>query len=179
MEIIYSSTLGGDAIIEPVDEGDIYHGITSTARELYVRHNLNNNITSCKFYIAPISEEEYVGSFSPEDDFRRLLEWGDALTSDTFGGFQLNMDKAGGFITWPTVSSKSGTNYNTFRTGVGDSITNGIELSTAMGLSIAGVIPPGVSNDISFKVRIKTPNNEYDRLGIRQVDLKISCSYTV
>ena len=177
VSITYSSAVSGDAVTEPINEGNVHHGVITTARELCVRHDSIVAITNCKFYLTRVSDSDYAGDFSPMEDLMKLLEWGDATTAGSFGGFQINMDRNGSFPTWSTVTTKSGTGFNVFRTGVGDTRANGITLPTVMGLDTAGIIPAGLSNNISFQMRIQTPSDE-DELGIRHVDLLIDFDYT-
>jgi len=176
ISITFSSTNGGTAITS-LDNGSSAAGSNTTEQEVFIRHDGNNPITNCGFYLAEKSGT-YGGNFSAAADLAEILEWGDETTAAAFGGFMLNMDATGGYTTWSTYSSKSGTSYNVCRTGAGDSSTNKILLATNMGLTgSAGTLQAGDEPNVRFKCRIAVPSDE-TVLGIRQFGQKIHFTYT-
>lgn len=170
--ITWSETNGGDAITE-VDHSSGSAGATLSESTIYIRHNGDNQISQCKFYLAESGS-------NPTTDLNEILSWGDAVVSTDFGGFQINMNASGGFPVsdWSTYDDKSGTNYNVFRTGAGDNSTNGILLAQAMGLTGSpGVIQAGDSPDVRFKCRIQIPSSVMSA-GDRQFDSKLRFTFT-
>lgn len=168
--LTWSATNGGTAITD-LDHGSGAAGAALTEQTIYLRHDGSSPISQCRFYLAG-------SGLNAAADLSELLFWGDQNDSINFGGFQLNMDNNGGFpSTWPTYSSKSGTNYNVFRTSVGDSITNGILLPQAMGLSgSAGTIQTGTASGVAFQCRLQIPTTA--SVGSRQFDQRLRFSYT-
>jgi len=178
INITWSSTNGGAAISEPLNYGSDTSGSVLSEQEVFLRHDGVNQITDCGFYMAEKSGT-YGGSSSAPNDLAELLAWGDGATAAAFGGYELNMDATGGFLgSWPTFSDKSGTTYNVFRTGVGDSEANKILLATQMGLTgAAGTVQAGTSPNVRFKGRIEIPSDE-GTVGVRQFDQRLRYTYT-
>lgn len=176
--IFWSLTNGGPAISAPLDHGTDAAGITLTTQEIFLRHNGVNQITNCGFYAAAYSGS-YIGAYSPSLDLAELFEWGDGATAAAFGGFQINMDAISGYLgNWPGWNDKSGSTYNVFRTGFGDSVVNKILLATEMGLiSAAGIIQTGSSPNVRFKARVQLPTDETGA-GTRQFDQRLRFVYT-
>jgi hypothetical protein len=172
VNITWSSSNGGTAITS-LAHGEAAPGNYPTTQEIFIRHDGVSQISQCKFYL--------VGSGSNAAiDLAEILNWGDGEASSSFGGLLLNMNANGGFPSsdWPTYGDKNGTNYNVFRTGVGDSATNGILLSTEMGLSgSAGTIQTGSSPGVSFQCRIQIPSSEATT-GARQFDQQMRFTFT-
>lgn len=176
VSITFSTTNGGSAITS-LDNGIATAGSPTAEQEIFIRHDGENQISNCGFYLAAKSGT-YGGDFSAAADLAEMLEWGDATTEASFGGFLVNMDATGGYTTWPTYSSKSGTSYNTCRTGAGDSSTNKILLAVNMGLTgSAGTLQTGDEPNVRFKCRIAIPSDE-GVLGVRQFDQKLHFVYT-
>lgn len=169
--ITWSNTNGGVSISSK-GHGTGSAGDTLSANTLFIRHSGINSISQCRFYLATTSG-------SSATYLTEILQWGDATTAADFGGLQLNMDANGGFPSiWPTIYSKFGTNYNVFRTGVGDSSTNGILLPQAMGLTGSpGIIQAGDAPNVSFQCRIQIPSSVVDT-GSRWFDQRMRFSYT-
>jgi hypothetical protein len=171
-------------ITQPLDHGSGSNGDTLTAQEVSISHDGSNQITNCKFYLAAYSGT-YTGGATAAADLAEIIAWGDSQatapgdTAADFGGLQLNMNAAGGFPSgdWPTHATKSGANFNVFRTGAGNSSVNAITLPIAMGGGMVtdGVIPAG--GEVSFRCRVQLPTNE-DTVGARQVDQKLRFTYT-
>lgn len=177
VSIIWSATNGGAALSSPVDHGSGGNGDTLATSTIYLRHDGDNPITDCGFYLAELTGT-YSGGASKSADLAEVLGWGDGTTATTFGGLLLNMNATGGWATWPSYSSKSGSNYNTFRTNVGDSQINKITLATEMGLTgSAGVVQAGDSPNVRFRLRVQIPTAE-DTVGIRQFDQRLRYTYT-
>lgn len=176
VSITFSATNGGSAITS-LDNGSAAADSNTTEQEIFIRHDGANQISNCGFYLAAKSGT-YGGDFSAAADLAEILEWGDATTEASFGGFLINMDATGGYTSWPTYTSKGGTSYNTFRTGAGDSSTNKILLAVNMGLTgSVGTLQAGDEPNVRFKCRIDVPSDE-TVLGVRQFDQKLSFIYT-
>lgn len=181
--VTYSSTNGGSAISSDIDGGSVGNGEVTTADTVYVRHDGDNSITSCKFYIAAINER-YLGAATADGDLSEVLGWGDGATAAAFGGFFLNLDASGGFPagSWPSLANKSVTSGlktvgAACRTGVGDSASNGISLITNMGCSSDETIQTGTSPNVRFQCKASVPSAE-DTVGLRHIKLVLSYSYT-
>lgn len=176
--IVFSTTNGGSAITDDIDNGSGSNGTTLTAQTIYVRHTGVNSITAVKFYI-DVYDESYDGDASAIDDLAELIAWGDNSTALGFGGFQLNMDAAHSFIStsWPTYSSKDPTYGAVCRTWVGDNPTNAITLSSQSGATSDGVIQAGTSPNVRFRSRIVIPSNE-DTTGVRLFSQYMLYNYT-
>lgn len=181
VSIIWSSTNGGSAITE-VDHSSSASGSETTEQEIFVRHDGVNGISNCGLYIVEKSGT-YSGDNSAAADIAEILGWGDSDVAADFGGFEINMDKinawAGG---WPTYDEKSGgvsgSSFNTFRTGVGDSADNKILLHVNMGLSVSeGVLQSGDAPGVSFQCRIAVPSS-VTTTGIRQFEQRLRYTYT-
>lgn len=176
--IIWSTTNGGDAISESLDHGgDAAPGSTLDSQTIYLRHDGDNVIFNCKLYVSVASS--YEGSFSAATDKNEILAWGDGITEASFGGFQINMNATGGFPvgSWPTYTTKQPSGGSAFYTGVGDSVDNGIILSTLTGLDSTGIVPAGDSPNVRFACRIAVPSDE-DTSGVRHFSTKLRYSYT-
>ncbi len=176
--IIFSLTNGGSAMADPLDHGSAAAGADLSDQEIFIRHDGTNQITDVGFYAAEKSGS-YGGGSSAAADLVELLAWGDGAVAADFGGFLINMDATGGYLLdWPTFDDKSGTTYNVFRTGAGDSAANKIVLATAMGLTGApGTIQIGDTPNVRFKTRISVPTSE-GTVGVRQFNTKIRYTYT-
>lgn len=178
VNVEWSLTLGGNAITADTNLGStLHHGHYTVSGVYWLRHDGENSITNCKIYMKPVSEDDYVGNFSPREDLDELLSWGDATVAGDFGGLMINLDNTGGAGTWPTLADKGTTTYAVFRTGVGDTKDNGITLPIEVGLNVEGEIPPGLNNNVAVLVRLQIPNNE-SVVGIRHVDIGLSYDYT-
>lgn len=183
VQVTYSTTNGGSAISSDIDGGNAANGAELTAQTIYVRHDGDNSITSCKFFLAAINER-YLGAATADGDLAELLGWGDGTTAAAFGGFFLNLNASGGFpsASWPTLADKSvesglKTVGDVCRTGVGDSASNGISLITNMGCTADETIQTGASPNVRFQCKVSIPSAE-DTVGIRHVKLVLSYSYT-
>jgi hypothetical protein len=181
--LTWSLTNGGSSLIEAVDHGNISNGQTATEQTIYVRHNGVNNITNCGIYITS-ETDDYEGSATASNDLTELIEWGNQITSTSFGGFMVNMDATGGFpgSGWPTYSVKEvtvGGNIvgNVCRTGKGDSATNAFSIPTQSGATSNGTIQTGSAPNVRIQCRFVAPTEE-DTAGTRQVKTVMTYSYT-
>lgn len=171
IDIIWSSTNGGDALTQPIDHGGAKNGDVLGAQTVYVRHNGDLQIIDCKFYASPTP--------GFPSDFSEIIGWGDGTTQGSFGGLQINMNAVGGFpnVSWPIYTNKQPSSGSAFFTGTGDSEDNAIGLSVNMGLSNDGVIQPGDSPDVRFKVRFEIPQVE-GTTGTRKITQRLRYTFT-
>lgn len=176
--LVFSTTNGGTAIEDAIDHGDGSNGETLTAQTIYIRHTGTNDITGVKMYIQAFTGT-YAGAFTAIDDLAELLAWGDAATSDGFGGFQVNMNATGSFPStgWPTLASKHPTYGFVCYTGLGDNSSNAVTLAITSGLVTPGVIPAGSSPNVRIQCRVAIPQDE-DTVGIRMFDQTFLYTYT-
>jgi hypothetical protein len=176
--ITFSYSNGGAAISSDVDHGNTSNGLTTSGTEIYIRHDGLLAITAAKLYIRAYSGT-YSGGASANLDFLELLAWGDAIASNTFGGFQVNMNATEAYpaADWPVYTDKDRTHGYVCRTGTADSAGNGVLLSTGTGVTTAGQVPTGAAPNIRFKVRVQIPTAE-DTVGIRQWDQCLVFNYT-
>ena len=172
------SEINGGVGISSLSHGNGSAGSTLTAKTVYLRHSGTSQISNVRIYAAQ-KTGTYTGAATAAADFQEILGWGDSAIANGFGGLQFNFDAVGAFPggSWPSVSSKSPSNGENVRTGVGDSSTNGIFLPTATGCSSVGVIPAGGTPNVRFQMRFKIPTNE-GSLGARQLDLRIRYTFT-
>jgi hypothetical protein len=181
VSVIWSSTSGGSSVTS-FNEGRSINGSTTDASTIYIRHDGVNPITDCRLYFVP-KLTGYAGDFLASQDLGELLEAGDGSTANAFGGIQVNFDAIGSFSggsTWDmshTQKTASDALKYTVRTGVGDSISNGILIPSEASASMTtdGVIPAGVN--AAFQIRIKVPTDE-DTLGTRQFDMILKFTAT-
>lgn len=178
VSVTWSYSNGGAAITTDVDYGNASNGDTTDAEEIFVRHDGSNSITSVGLYIRAYSGT-YVGSATAALDLTEFIGWGNSSTSSGFGGILINWNALGSYpsSSWSTYSSKAPTGGNVFRTGVGDSLSNAVEVPTSTGATAAGEIQAGSSPNVRFQLKIRVPTNE-DTVGIRQFDLVLAYSYT-
>lgn len=170
------ATSAGGSDINDLDTGNSSAGSNTTEQALYISHNGNNAIQNAKLFIAA-KATGYAGAATAEDDYNELLFWGDSTDANVFGGLQLNLDSDGGFpaSAYGTVSSKDPTGGKTIRTGVGDTVNNGIILPTTTGIAVAGTIQP--TEEAALELRFLVPVSE-GTTGKREVDLKLRYQYT-
>ncbi len=177
VSITWSESNGGVGI-SSLSHGNGSAGSTLTAKTIYLRHSGVNQISNVRIYAAQ-KAATYTGAATAAADFNEIISWGDSNIANGFGGLQFNFNATGGFpgASWPSVSSKSPSNGENIRTGVGDTNTNGVFLPTATGCPSVGVIPAGGSPNVRFQLRFKIPTNE-GTLGARQIDLRIRYTFT-
>ncbi len=179
--VVWSSTSGGSAIAAPLSHGTgLRQGTSSAYQTIHLRHNGANPITSCGIYLQPYTGT-YTGDFTAAADKAELLEWGDGITAQTFGGIQLNMNASGSFpdASWPILSDKTTSDGKgfTIRSGVGDSSTNPITIHSATGATSSGTLQAGSSPNISFQMRLVIPQSE-DTSGSRIFELILTYTST-
>jgi len=177
VDITWSLTNGG-AALSTLSHGNVSNGQDTTAQEVFLRHNGSNSITSCGLYVREYSGT-YTGGASASADLAEILGWGDQSTLAGFGGFHLNLNAVGGYPSsdWPTYSSKSPTNGEAVRTGVGDSVGNAITITTATGATADGTIQAGASPNVRLQMRVRIPADE-DTTGVRMWDTVLTYNYT-
>jgi hypothetical protein len=175
--INWSYTNGGTPLAADVDYGNGAAGTILGPQTIYISQNGSFSLTNCGFYLA--NKSVYSGSQSPTDDYNELIEWGNAGTSNSWGGVHLNMNAANGFLSnsWPTFANQQPSGGASISTGVGDSFSTTIPLLSAMGLPGTGIIPTGTRPNISFQTRILVPNS-VSILGTRQFNLCLKYTYT-
>lgn len=101
------------------------------------------------------------GSATPNSDYSNLISWGD----DDFG-LQVSLDR--------------GRTYTTIKTGVGDTIGNGIDLAaTAMDIgSVDGQLEPGDRALLYLRIGIPSTFNDPNNQGILLFGLGLTFNYT-
>jgi hypothetical protein len=179
ISITFSSSNGGSALTDPVSYGNTSNGNTTGTQVIYVSHNGLNPITSCGLYIDIASS--YAGSFTAIGDKTEIINWGDASSAGSFGGFEINTNATGSFpgSSWPTYANKTSTDgYGfTVRTGVGDSSLNAITIPTVTGATSSGTIQTGSSPNVRFSTRMVIPTS-VNTVGTRQFKLTLKYTYT-
>lgn len=77
VSITWAISSNGDSILDynwgSISSGDV--GECNEGNPLYLRHDGENPINNCGFYIRPV-QEGYTGTNSPLDDYQELLNWG-------------------------------------------------------------------------------------------------------
>lgn len=175
--ITFSATNGGSSITS-ADEGNAANGASTSGTTLYLRHDATNPLTNIGFYMDAYSGT-YTGDASAALDLSELRTWGDATTSDPFGGFQINQDGIGTFnsSSWPTYNSHERNYGSVFNTTLGSSASNRITLLTRSGAQNEGELQAGGTPNVRVKFRFVIPQEE-DTPGTRQIDLKVNFSFT-
>ena len=182
VNITWSSTEGGSSIAESlgggstgVDHSSAAAAAATTERELWISHDGANSITNAGFYLGEFSGT-YGGTATKAADVAELLAWGDEVIEANWGGMLIHFSGGGG-SGWPVYSSKSPTNADTFRTGVGDSSSNKILVESTMGTAVTGTgIIAASDTDAQFFMKFQVPTGE--STGIRQVDQVLHFTYT-
>jgi hypothetical protein len=177
VNITWSTTDNGTAVTQPINHGNVPNGGTTTAIELFVRHDGDNVITNCGLYLSEYSAT-YTGSNNKTFDRALMFTWGDSAVSNTFGGIQINMNQTGSFPngSWPTYDNHSPAEGFVFATGQGEDSSSPIILSNTMGLGIAGRIDSGFTS-ASLNIRVKIPSS-YVSIDTIQVDTTLKYTYT-
>lgn len=166
------------------DIGTVANGSSSTAQEIYVRHNGTQNITSVAYYIQAYTGV-YGGDFSANADYAKLLALGDGA-----GTYGLLFDED-----WN--SSPNFTTKFKIKTGTADSFANkrSIQISALSYWNgstkvdptggVIGILAPNdnsagaqlYGNRLLLRYRIDLPLSEVDG-GIRQFDIVTAYTYT-
>jgi hypothetical protein len=185
VNIYFASDNKGSVLTSTVDYGYLANGDTTDPETVWIFHDGENPITDCGFYLTTYSPS-YTGWATAVSDQGEILAWGDALTEETFGGFQINMNASGSYADWASFAANpNGASY-TFNTAasMGKNLANAIPLaaaSKASGGGIAGTIeanaPDGFGLDYQFQTRIIVPQS-LRVAGIRQFDLAFAYTYT-
>jgi hypothetical protein len=158
IDIIWSTEEGGTSITPPFELGDGgYNGNNPDPVSLWVRHTGEQAITNLRLYLAPFSDD-YSGIADPQSDY-------DELVYDNEGGawsvIQINLNADDDFPEedWQAFSELSG----------GD-------LNGAIGLGNLEA-----DESINFKLRIVFDEQiaEITPLGVRQIDLRLTYTYTI
>jgi len=179
--IVFSSTNGGTALSSPVNHGNLSGGSTTTEQLIHIRHTGTNPITATSIYMEAMTDAEYGGDFTASADKTELLSWGDASTSDGFGGVAVNMNATGSFpdASWPTLANKTTVDGFGFaiRTGVGNSSTNPLTILSVTGATSNGTVQAGTTPNVRFQMRITAPVDSVV-LGTRQFNTKLKFTST-
>jgi hypothetical protein len=180
VNLIWSFTAGGNAIDSYVDHGDVNNGSNSAGREIYVRHDGENEISNVGFFVREFTGT-YNGDATSNADIVELLGWGDANTAASFGGIMVSWDSVAGYVAdWPAYDDKDPGSAIVHRTGTGDSEQNAVSLpagSIVGGAADAGKIDSGDNPGVRFKMRVYVPTDE-DTVGIRLFDHVCKYNYT-
>lgn len=173
VSITWSSTEGGTAIPEPLDHGNIANGTQGTTKDLYVRHNGTNPITSVGYYMQAFSGD-YAGNggnASAAADFTELIGWGDNSVSTDLGGFFINQNRVGSY---------PATDFQVHKTGTGNSASNAFTLaSTSFTPSSTGTTNGQLDagDDSHVQVYIAVPSTE-NTAGVRLFDQVLKFTFT-
>jgi hypothetical protein len=187
VNVHWASNNTGTAIVEPLNHGTINPGAAGAIQTVYIWHDGDYDLTSCAFYLAEYSAT-YSGTATAAADFAELLAWGDDADAADWGGYLINMNASGNFVTpWPSVGALtvSGLSYCfSSGTGMGSESAEAIALAAEMdgdGGGAAGIIPAnqpnGYGTNYKFQSKISVPTNEVVG-GIREFDLVLSYRYT-
>lgn len=178
--LTFSSSNGGASLTSPLDHGDSSNGAETGAQEIFLRHDGVNNITGVSLFGRAYSEP-YSGSATALADFNELIGWGDKayVSAPDFGGVQFNFAATTSYPdgSWSVWNAPDPSGGATIRGGVGDSEGSAIVLPTSTGAVLDGIIQPGMSPNVRFKMRVQVPESE-NVVGIRQFDTVISYVYT-
>lgn len=180
VNVIWSLSNGGSSITSTINHGNVSNGQKTSVQTIYIRHDGSSQITDVGFYIRQFSGT-YSGQRTPVSDINEILSWGNQTLESAFGGFQINMNAVDGFplSSWSLYNSKepdSGKG-NVFRSGIGDSEGNAIELKSSSGSVADSTIQSGNAPNVRFQIRIEVPSDETD-LGIRQFDQIVRYNFT-
>jgi hypothetical protein len=163
VNIIFSSTSGGDSMADTQDSGSVSPKDESTAQDIYIRHDaVNAPITDCSWYITRCVSLTYLGN-DPDEDLTEILGWGASATE----GFMINQIDSGTAV------------WDSFRVGHGD-INNQIILdedAISIGTPAGdGVIP--VAGEAHVQVKWVIPTSPSRGTGYRGLSLIFAYSAT-
>lgn len=160
VNITFSSTEGGEAITPLLNLGSGgYLGDQPGSQEFYVRHDGTQPIINCRLFIAPFSGT-YTGVYNAQSDYDKIIAGGDhyngGIGNDNEVGYlRVSLDDS---LTWIIIDSSHGA-----------------------GLDTAISIDPIAANASSHIVcEFRFFNSIADTiLGARQVDLRLTYTYTI
>jgi len=167
----FARTSDGAPTALPQHAGSISPGNTSSGMDFYIRHDGTNPITNVRFYLLPYSAGVYLGTTTAQDDYDKVIGWGDTSGAGSHGGggLYLSQNHSGGF---------AAATFNQFRTGYGDTLGNAISLTTSainIGAAVAGEIASG--GEAHIRLRVDVPAAETDT-GTFYVDMLMAYSST-
>lgn len=166
VSITFSADQGGSSI-SSVNHNNIDNGAQGATQNIFIRHDGDNEITSCTLYIQAYTGS-YVGGASAADDYNELIAWGDAWSEAGDGGFEMNQNTKNGSISWQVHKTGQGT----------ASVPIALSRNTivgAGGAGDAGTIDSG--EDAHVQLRVNIPAGE-DTAGIRQFDQVLGFTFT-
>lgn len=162
------ANVGGTALADPYDHGNIGNGSGASALDIYLFHDGTAKITDCGLYIQAYSGTGYTGAATPALDYTELLDWGGSSTgggtSTDDGGAWINQNEAG---TFPDTSYEV------------HNATQGV-LDSEFGLStdcVATADEIQAAETAHFRMKLRVPASEAVA-GARFFDQCLSYTYT-
>lgn len=166
VSITFSINQGGSSISD-LNHDNIDNGAQGATQHVYIRHDGDNEITSCTLYMQAYTGS-YVGGASAADDYNELIAWGDAWAAAGDGGFEINQDLVGGFQDSNWVVHKTGQGTSAVPIPLdGDCIVGGPGTDGEI----------GSGEDAHVQLRVNIPAGE-DTAGIRQFDQVFGFTFT-
>ena len=180
VSFVLSSENGGTALEAPYNLGAKANGQATDALTLYLRHDGADSVTDMAFYIVEYSDV-YTGDATAAADYTELKDWGDGVTSPTFGGLQINQNATGAFpsASWPLFDSPISADGfgHVFNSDQGSTSLNAIDLLSVSGADATGELQAGSAPNVRVQLRLAIPDDE-DTTGVRLFDLRWAYTYT-
>jgi hypothetical protein len=169
VSVRFSQSTLGEPVSLAQSLGSITPGASANVYDVYISHTGTSPITDCGIYIIPYTAGIYLGTRTAQDDFDDILVWGDVSYPALTGGLYVNQNAAGGFDV---------ADWETFRTGHGDSLANAFPLSVNainLGAAVAGEIASG--GEAHIRIRLDVPAGCTDT-GTFYFDVKLDYTAT-
>jgi len=146
----FSTSPSGAPIKHPVDMGTISNTGGTSVVPIYVKHDHSNKLSNVGMYIQPFTGTSYVGLYGQNQDYLKVLEWGQTANK----GLLINVDAA----------NTSALEDKQVKVGTGDAPSHAIPFETSMfnaGDSTAqGDFP--VNKEAHFTLKLSIPSTELD-----------------
>jgi len=163
VSVRFSRTSAGSPVFLPQSAGSLAPDDSSGEMEVWITHTGTAKISACKFYILPYSAGVYLGTVTAQDDYDKVIAYGDNSYPAFSGeGLYVNMNHGG---TFPAEE------WQPFRTGWGDSLATAADMpidAISSGSGLAGEIPTG--GEAHIRLRLDIPATETET-GTSYVDL--------
>jgi hypothetical protein len=100
--ITFSNVSNGQTMEDTQDSGSVAPGAASTEIDIYIRHDGEQEITDCGWYLNRCMSLQYPEGGDPDVDLNEVRSWG-----DSGDGFRISQEDP--FDTWTSFSSSVGT----------------------------------------------------------------------
>jgi hypothetical protein len=88
VSVTFSSTSGGQPESLPQYGGAVSPGQQSNVLDFYIWHDGTNYISNARFYMLPYAAGVYLGTETAQDDYDKIIGWGDDSGAGSSSGIQ-------------------------------------------------------------------------------------------